>query len=113
MNITELPFVLAGASGVADPFITALTIFLMSALIGVRLFSETTSHSATAKLGLLVGICGVATLGAIVIAAGSGEMFSRVAGVLAVALASAAAVGGFLLTRTLLKEQVSERRDVV
>jgi hypothetical protein len=95
--------VLAGASGFSHPFISASTTFLMAAFVGAKLFSETTNHTLAARLGLLVGIAGAGTLGAIVVAAGSAEMFGRATGVVAVALATGAAVGGFLLTHTLLK----------
>lgn len=95
--------VLAGASGGTHPFISAVTVFLMAAFVGAKLFSETTTHTLATRLGLLVGIAGAGTLGAIVVAAGSIGMFGRGAGVLAVALATGAAVGGFLLTHTLLK----------
>jgi len=100
MNTTV---VLAGASGFAHPIVSALTIFLMAAFIGAKVFSETPSQSLAARLGLLVGIAGAGTLGAIVVAGESVGLFGRSAGVLAVALATAAAVGGFLLTHTLLK----------
>jgi H+-translocating NAD(P) transhydrogenase subunit alpha len=95
--------VLAGASGSSHASLSALTVFLMAAFLGAKLFSETTTHTLATRLGLLVGIAGTGTLGAIVSAAGSGALFGRTAGVLAVALATAAAVGGFLLTHTLLK----------
>jgi hypothetical protein len=104
-------FVLAGASGYADanPYIAALTVFLMAAVVGAKLFSETTSHTVATRLGLLVGVAGAGTLGAIVVAAGSSGLFGQGAGVLAVALATAAAVGGFLLTHTLLKGDVQPK----
>jgi hypothetical protein len=95
--------VLAGVSGFSHPAIAAATIFLMAAFVGAKLFSETTTHTLATRLGLLVGIAGAGTLGAIVVAAGSGGLFGQAAGALAVALATAAAVGGFLLTHTLLK----------
>jgi hypothetical protein len=95
--------VLAGASGFSHPYISALTIFLMAAFAGAKLFSETTTQTLTTRLGLLVGMAGAGTLGAIVVAAGSGALFGQAAGVVAVALATAAAVGGFVLTHTLLK----------
>jgi hypothetical protein len=98
-----MPLVLAGVSGFADPAVAALTIFLMTALIGAKLFSGTSSHSVASRLGLLTGIAGAGTLGAIVAAASAGGLFGRVAGVLAVALATGAAVGGFLLTHSLTR----------
>lgn len=94
--------VLAGASGFAHPLISAATIFLMAALLGAKLFSETNTTNAYTRLSLLVGISGIASLGAIVVASGPIGTFGRVAGVLAIALATTAAVGGFLMTRRLL-----------
>jgi hypothetical protein len=99
----SMPLVLAGASGFSHPFISALTVFLMAAFVGARLFSETSAHTLATRLSLLVGIAGVGTLGAIVVAASSGELFGQAAGAFAVALATGAALGGFLLTHTLLK----------
>jgi hypothetical protein len=100
---------LAGVTGIAHPLILALTIFLMSAVIGAKLFSETEEPALAVRLGLLVGIGGAGTLGAIVVAAGSSEIFSRVAGVLVVALATTAAVGGMLLTHALLQGQATDK----
>ena len=100
--MSTLP-VLAGASDFSHPFISALTVFLMAAFIGAKLFSETTTQTLATRLGFLVGIAGAGTLGAIVVAARSDALFGQAAGVLAVALATSAAVGGFLLTHTLLK----------
>jgi hypothetical protein len=95
--------VLADASGFSHPFISALTVFLMAAFLGAKLFSETTTQTLATRLGLLIGIAGAGALGAIVVAARSVALFGQAAGVLAVALATGAAVGGFLLTHTLLK----------
>ena len=100
MNVTGLPLVLAGAAGFAHPLISALTIFLLAAVLGAKLFSETNPGSAITRLSLLVGISGAAILGAIV-AAASSTKFGMVAGVLALAFATAASVGGFLIARRL------------
>ncbi len=102
MKLLFEAWVLAGANQFADPFVAAVTIFLLAALVGAKMFSETSSQNASARLSLLVGLSGAATLGAIVVAGGAGSLFSRAAGVLAVALSTAAAVGGFLMNRTLL-----------
>lgn len=99
----SMSLVLAIAGGFADPAVAALTIFLMAALIGAKLFTGTTNRSVASRLGLLTGLAGAGTLGAIVAAASAGGLFGRVAGVLAVALATGAAVGGFLLTHSLTK----------
>ncbi|QDT55466.1 hypothetical protein Pan44_35090 [Caulifigura coniformis] len=104
----RFPLLLAGPSGFADPLIAALTIFLLAALIGAKLFSETTAQTLAARLSLLVGLAGAGALGAIVVAAGSGGLFGRTAGVIAVALATTAAVAGFLTTHTLVKGQTTK-----
>ncbi len=101
MNVTEVTLVLADAAGFAHPLISALTIFLLAAVLGAKLFSETTPGSAITRLSLLVGISGAAILGAIVAAAASSTKFGMVAGVLALAFATAASVGGFLIARRL------------
>jgi hypothetical protein len=98
--------VLAGVTGFAHPLISAVTIFLMAALIGARLFSETTAPSAAARLGLLVGLSGAAALGAIAVSS-SLTVFGKTAAFLAVALATAGAVGGFLVTRRLAERDGS------
>lgn len=101
MNAVGFSLVLAGAAGFAHPLISALTIFLLAAVLGAKLFSETTPSSAMARLSLLIGISGAAVLGAIIAAAGSSTKFGMVAGVLALAFATTASVGGFMIARRL------------
>ena len=95
--------ILAGASGYADPAVASVTIFLLTAVIGWKLFSDLATANPNLRLAVPVALSGAVLVGAIIVTASSTGWFSRVLGILACALAGGAAVGGFLIARSLLE----------
>ncbi len=107
MSILGLPHLLAGASGYTDPLIASVTIFLLTAFIGWRLFSELPLTKSTWQLALAVGLSGAASLGTVVVAGASSTLFGKITGVFAIAIATAAGVGGFLMARRLSVDETA------
>ncbi|HVJ85124.1 MAG TPA: proton-translocating transhydrogenase family protein [Caulifigura sp.] len=95
--------ILAGASGYADPAVASVTIFLLTAVIGWKLFSDLATANPDLRLAVPVALSGAVLVGAIIVTASSTGWFGRVLGILACALAGGAAVGGFLVARSLLE----------
>ncbi|HVJ67209.1 MAG TPA: proton-translocating transhydrogenase family protein [Caulifigura sp.] len=106
-----MQIMLADAGGFADPLVASGMIFLLTAVIGWRLFSDLGTADSSLRLAVPVALSGVALIGTIVAAAQSINWFGTILGLIASTLAGGAAVGGFLIVRGLVEGKRVIRPD--
>ena len=89
-------------TGVVDPFVLNLTVFVLAIVIGYHVVWNVTPALHTPLMAVTNAISGIIIVGAMV-AAGPAELdIGTVIGLIAVALAAINVFGGFLVTQRML-----------
>ena len=86
-----------------SPSIVMLTIFVLSAFVGVEVISKISSAQDTPLMSGAPAIHGVILLGAIIGTGSTDNGLALAVGLIAIVLASANLVGGFVLTDRMLQ----------
>ena len=86
-----------------------LTILVLAIFLGIEVISKVPTMLHTPLMSGTNAIHGIVIVGAIVIAGAADDTFTKVVGVVAVVLASANVVGGFVVTDRML--QMFRRRE--
>ncbi|MCY7303168.1 MAG: NAD(P) transhydrogenase subunit alpha [Thermoleophilia bacterium] len=86
-----------------------LTILVLAIFLGIEVISKVPTMLHTPLMSGTNAIHGIVIVGAILIAGAADDTFSKVVGVVAVVLASANVVGGFVVTDRML--QMFRRRE--
>ncbi len=90
-------------SGVVDPFVVNLTVFVLAVFVGYHVVWNVTPALHTPLMSVTNAISGVIIVGAI-LAAGTDTLdFGSGVGALAVALAAVNVAGGFMVTQRMLE----------
>jgi NAD(P) transhydrogenase subunit alpha len=90
-------------------FILELTILVLAIFLGVEVISKVPTMLHTPLMSGTNAIHGIVIVGAILIAGAADDSFTKVVGFVAVVLASANVVGGFVVTDRML--QMFKRRE--
>ena len=98
-----------GGGGIETSFILELTILVLAIFLGIEVISKVPTMLHTPLMSGTNAIHGIVIVGAILIAGTADDTFSKVVGVVAVVLASANVVGGFVVTDRML--QMFRRRE--
>ena len=98
-----------GGGGIEASFVLELTILVLAIFLGVEVISKVPTMLHTPLMSGTNAIHGIVIVGAIVIAGAADDTFTKVVGVVAVVLASANVVGGFVVTDRML--QMFKRRE--
>ena len=88
--------------GAGDPFIGALTVFVLACFVGYYVVWKVTPALHTPLMSVTNAISGIIVVGAIVALGAEGTAASHWAGFFAVALASVNIFGGFIVTQRML-----------
>jgi len=89
-------------SGVVDPFVMNLTVFVLAIVVGYHVVWNVTPALHTPLMAVTNAISGIIIVGAM-LAAGPVELnIGTVIGLIAVALAAVNVFGGFLVTQRML-----------
>jgi H+-translocating NAD(P) transhydrogenase subunit alpha len=94
---------------VNTPFIIELTIFVLAVFLGIEVISKVPTMLHTPLMSGTNAIHGIVIVGAIIVAGTADDTFTKVIGFVAVALAAANVVGGFVVTDRML--QMFKRRE--
>lgn len=86
-----------------DPFIFALTIFVLACFVGYYVVWKVTPALHTPLMAVTNAISGIIVVGAIIAVGPEGFGFSHLLGFLAVTLASVNIFGGFIVTQRMLE----------
>jgi len=98
-----------GGADIEASFVLELTILVLAIFLGVEVISKVPTMLHTPLMSGTNAIHGIVIVGAIVIAGAADDTFTKVVGVVAVVLASANVVGGFVVTDRML--QMFKRRE--
>ena len=90
-------------TGVLDPTVTNLIIFVLAVFVGYHVIWNVTPALHTPLMSVTNAISSVIIVGAILAAAPSEVDFGSVLGAIAVALAAVNVAGGFLVTQRMLE----------
>lgn len=90
----------AGAGG--DPFITALTVFVLAGFVGYYVVWRVTPALHSPLMAVTNAISSVIIVGALIVAGGNAFDVSKIMGFVAVVLASINIFGGFIVTQRML-----------
>ena len=90
-------------SGIVDPTILNLVVFVLAVFVGYHVIWNVTPALHTPLMSVTNAISSVIIVGAILAAAPNEMNFGSVLGVVAVALASVNIAGGFLVTQRMLE----------
>ncbi|MSO95821.1 MAG: NAD(P) transhydrogenase subunit alpha [Thermoleophilia bacterium] len=90
-------------------FVLELTIFVLAVFLGIEVISKVPTMLHTPLMSGTNAIHGIVIVGAILIAGAADDTFSKVVGFVAVVLAAANVVGGFVVTDRML--QMFRRRE--
>lgn len=91
------------AGGGIDPFIFALTIFVLSCFIGYYVVWKVTPALHTPLMSVTNAISGIVILGAMIAVGPEGFGVSQFLGLIAVIIASVNIFGGFIVTNRMLE----------
>jgi NAD(P) transhydrogenase subunit alpha len=94
---------------VSTPFVIELTILVLAVFLGVEVISKVPTMLHTPLMSGTNAIHGIVLVGAILVAGTADDTFTKVVGFVAVALAAANVVGGFVVTDRML--QMFKRRE--
>jgi NAD(P) transhydrogenase subunit alpha len=86
-----------------DPFIFALTIFILSCFIGYYVVWKVTPALHTPLMSVTNAISGIIIIGAMIAVGPEGFGFSQFLGLIAVIIASINIFGGFIVTNRMLE----------
>ena len=89
------------AAGI-DPFIFRLTIFVLAIFVGYYVVWSVTPALHTPLMSVTNAISSVIIVGALIAAGPAGITFSKILGVVAIALAAVNIFGGFLVSQRML-----------
>ncbi len=89
-----------------------LTIFVLSAFVGVEVISKVSSTLHTPLMSGANAIHGIILIGAILVTGTSDSTVATVVGLIAVVLATVNMVGGFLVTDRMLEMFTGRRKSV-
>lgn len=84
-------------------FVAALTIFVLALFLGLEIISKVPPTLHTPLMSGANAISGITLVGTLVTAGMKLTVFTTILGVLAVAMATANVVGGFLVTHRMLE----------
>lgn len=90
-------------AGGVDPFIFAITIFILSCFIGYYVVWKVTPALHTPLMSVTNAISGIVILGAMIAVGPEGFGFSQFLGLIAVIIASVNIFGGFIVTNRMLE----------
>ena len=90
-------------TGTVDPTVLNLIVFVLAVFVGYHVIWNVTPALHTPLMSLTNAISSVIIVGAILAAGASALEFGTLMGIAAVGLASVNVVGGFLITRRMLK----------
>ena len=90
-------------SGIVDPTILNLVVFVLAVFVGYHVIWNVTPALHTPLMSVTNAISSVIIVGAILAAAPTEMDFGSILGVVAVALASINVAGGFLVTQRMLE----------
>ena len=91
------------------PFVIELTILVLAVFLGIEVISKVPTMLHTPLMSGTNAIHGIVIVGAILVAGTADDTFTKVVGFVAVALAAANVVGGFVVTDRML--QMFKRRE--
>lgn len=83
--------------------VIALTLLVLSGVVGVEVISKVTSTLHTPLMSGTNAISGMVLIGAVLVTAHTGSTIGLVAGLLAIVLSAVNLVGGFLVTDRMLQ----------
>ena len=98
-----------GGDGIEASFVLELTILVLAIFLGIEVISKVPTMLHTPLMSGTNAIHGIVIVGAILIAGTADDTFSKVVGFVAVVLAAANVVGGFVVTDRML--QMFRRRE--
>ena len=98
-----------GGGVIETSFILELTILVLAIFLGIEVISKVPTMLHTPLMSGTNAIHGIVIVGAILVAGSADDTFSKAIGVIAVVLASANVVGGFVVTDRML--QMFRRRE--
>jgi proton-translocating NAD(P)+ transhydrogenase subunit alpha len=90
------------AGAVIDPFIFRLSIFVLAVFVGYYVVWSVTPALHTPLMSVTNAISSVIIVGALIAAGPAGISFSKVMGLIAIALAAVNIFGGFTVTQRML-----------
>jgi NAD(P) transhydrogenase subunit alpha len=93
----------------STPFVIELTILVLAVFLGIEVISKVPTMLHTPLMSGTNAIHGIVIVGAILVAGTADDTFTKVVGFVAVALAAANVVGGFVVTDRML--QMFKRRE--
>ena len=89
-------------SNTVDPFIYALTVFVLACFVGYYVVWKVTPALHTPLMSVTNAISGIIVVGAIIAVGPEGGGFSHVVGFIAILIASINIFGGFVVTQRML-----------
>ncbi len=89
-------------SGGVDPFVFALTVFVLACFVGYYVVWKVTPALHTPLMAVTNAISGIIIVGAMIALGPEGQGFSHLAGFIAVVIASINIFGGFVVTQRML-----------
>jgi NAD(P) transhydrogenase subunit alpha len=95
-------FDIAAGGGGVDPLVFGLTVFVLACFIGYYVVWRVTPALHSPLMSVTNAISSVIVVGALIAAGPEGSGFAKVAGFIAVVLASINIFGGFLVTQRML-----------
>ena len=93
----------------STPVVIELTILVLAVFLGIEVISKVPTMLHTPLMSGTNAIHGIVLVGAILVAGTADDTFTKVVGFVAVALAAANVVGGFVVTDRML--QMFKRRE--
>ena len=97
-------------SGIVDPTILNLVVFVLAVFVGYHVIWNVTPALHTPLMSVTNAISSVIIVGAILAAAPTQMDFGSILGVIAVGLASINVAGGFLVTQRMLEMYKKKKR---
>jgi NAD(P) transhydrogenase subunit alpha len=91
------------ATGVPDPFVFFLTVFVLAVFVGYYVVWRVTPALHSPLMSVTNAISSVIIVGALIAAGPAGISFSKGMGFVAVTLASVNIFGGFIVTQRMLQ----------
>jgi NAD(P) transhydrogenase subunit alpha len=98
-----------GGSGIEASFVLELTILALAIFLGIEVISKVPTMLHTPLMSGTNAIHGIVIVGAILVTGTADDTFSKTVGFIAVVLAAANVVGGFVVTDRML--QMFRRRE--
>lgn len=98
-----------GGGGIDASFVLELTILALAIFLGIEVISKVPTMLHTPLMSGTNAIHGIVIVGAVLVAGTADDTFTKVVGFVAVVLASANVVGGFVVTDRML--QMFKRRE--